>query len=79
MIQSMFSTYKQQHFKVVNTLAKLNTHEKSSIKAPTPNIYFKKPSPTSIVATTIDALAVVGFSCSKQTIKRRITILASIS
>jgi hypothetical protein len=57
-----------------------SAHEDSSIEAHTPNIFFSNSSPiASIVTIVANALTVVGFSCSKQTIKRGITILASYS
>jgi len=56
-----------------------NAREDSSIEAPTPNIFSSNSSSmTSIVAITVDALMVVRFNHSKQTIKR-VTILASYS
>jgi len=56
----------------------ISAHEFFSIKAPIPNIFFSNSSPTtSNVTAVVDALMAVGFSCSKQTMKRGITILAS--
>ncbi len=57
-----------------------NAHENFSIEASAPNIFSSNSSTITLtIVATVDALIAIGFSHSKQTIKRGMTILASYS